>query len=87
MHKLKSLMAKHRRMECEFIRGLRVAMYEPQELPLQPCELRLLPNALAVVGSIVLCAFMLVAGCAGEATASETIEGYTVDQYVSATFR
>lgn len=78
----KAILAKHRRMEADFIRQLRISMYIPTELPPQPCETRLIPNALAVIGGIVLCAFFLIAGCAGEATASE----YTDEQIVNAIY-
>lgn len=71
MHKLKSLMAKHRRMEYEFIRRLRISMYPIQEMPLQPSELKLLPNSIIpVLGAVFLIVVLLVSGC-NEAMASE----------------
>ena len=54
---------KYRDSEASFIKGIRISFYKPQELPLQPSEWALLPNAVAVVGSIVLCACMLILGC------------------------
>lgn len=70
MHKLKSLMAKHRRMEAEFIRGLRIRMFHVEQMPLTDTEVELFKNALILIGCIIACGFMMVAGC-NQAVASE----------------
>lgn len=61
---LKYIEAKHRRQQAEFIRRLRISMYVPSELPLQPSELRLLPNSIIpVLGAVFLIVVLLVSGC------------------------
>ena len=64
MHKLKSLMAKHRSQEAEFIRRLRISMYPIKELPPTPQEMSLLPNSIIpVMGAVFLIVVLFVGGC------------------------
>lgn len=75
----KAILAKHRRQQAEFIRGLRISMYKPEEMPLTDNEIQLFKSALTLIATIVICAIMLVAGC-NQAMAEE----YTDEQIVNA---
>lgn len=76
MHKLKSLMAKHRRCEAEFIRNIRISMYPIKELPPTEKEMSLFKN---IVAGIFVGAFILIAGCT-----TAQAEEYTDTQIVNA---
>lgn len=79
-------MAKHRRQEAEFLRGIRISMYPVKSMPLTEQEIQAFKSAFILLAKIVICTFMLVAGCT-VASAEETIEGYTISQYVEAIYK